>query len=120
MDFGGGGGGLISAGGTDIFIAKYTSAGAHVYSKRIGSTLDDVAMGVSLDGSGNPVIVGYYNGTVDFGDDSGDYAKDGECDDLRFKGSGMTNTGLIAADIMHDASDCRAAFKAGKIKVHYN
>ena len=60
------------------------------------------------------------DGTVDFGDDSGDYAKDGECDDLRFKGSGMTNTGLIAADIMHDASDCRAAFKAGKIKVHYN
>lgn len=58
------------------------------------------------------------DGTVDFGDDSGDYANDGECDDLRFKGPGMTATGLIADDVMADASDCRAAYEAGKLKLN--
>jgi hypothetical protein len=67
VDFGGGGGGLVSAGSTDIFIAKYNSAGVHQWSKRIGGTLADVALGLALDGSGNPVITGYYNGSVDFG-----------------------------------------------------
>ena len=28
----------------------------------------------------------------DFGDDSGNYSKDGECDDMRFAGAGMTST----------------------------
>src|SRR3546814_9784526 len=56
------------------------------------------------------------DGTVDFGDDEGSYANDGECDDLRFIGSGMTATSLIEDDIMHDATDCRTAYEAGKLK----
>ena len=58
------------------------------------------------------------DGTVDFGDDTGEYSKDGECDDLRFTGSGMTETSLLEDDIMHDATDCKAAFEAGKLKLH--
>lgn len=58
------------------------------------------------------------DGKVDFGDDKGEYAKDGECDDLRFKGPGMTGTALIADDIMHDASDCRTAYKAGRLELN--
>lgn len=58
------------------------------------------------------------DGTIDFGDDEGEYANDGECDDLRFIGSGMTATGLIQDDIMHDATDCRTAYEAGKLKLH--
>ena len=57
------------------------------------------------------------DGTIDFGDDNGEYSKDGECDDLRFKGSGMTVTALLEDDIMHDATDCEADFKAGKLKL---
>lgn len=60
------------------------------------------------------------DGTIDFGDDDGEYANDGECDDLRFKGSGMTGTELIEDDIMHDASDCQSAYKAGKLKLNLN
>ena len=60
------------------------------------------------------------DGTIDFGDDSGEYSKDGECDDLRFKGSGMTVTALLEDDIMHDATDCEADFKAGKLKLRLN
>jgi hypothetical protein len=58
------------------------------------------------------------DGTVDFGDDTGSYSNDGECDDLRFTGPGMTTTTLIEDDVMHDATDCRAAYEAAKIKLH--
>lgn len=54
--------------------------------------------------------------TPNFGDDSGRFSKDGECDDMRFDGPGMTDTLLIDSDILHDASDCRAAFNQGRLK----
>lgn len=54
-------------------------------------------------------------GGIDFGDDAGNFANDGECDDMRFAGDGMTETPLIADDLYHDASDCRAAFAKGTI-----
>ncbi len=62
-----GGGGLVSAGGNDIFVAKYNAAGVHLWSKRFGSTGDDVAHGVAVDGFGNVFVTGHFNGTVDFG-----------------------------------------------------
>jgi hypothetical protein len=51
---------------------------------------------------------------IDFGDDSSAYANDGECDDPRFAGKGVAAT-LLDDDLARDASDCRAAFEAGKI-----
>lgn len=52
----------------------------------------------------------------DFGDDEGEWANDGECDDPRFAGKGMTTTTLLPEDALHDATDCRAAFEDGTIK----
>ena len=52
---------------------------------------------------------------VDFGDNSSEWANDGECDDERFTGPGMTGTPLLDSDVRHDASDCRAAFRAGRL-----
>jgi len=52
---------------------------------------------------------------IDFGDDAGDFANDGECDDLRFTGDGMTQTPLLPDDIFRDATDCKAAFRANTI-----
>lgn len=52
---------------------------------------------------------------INFGDDAGRYARDGECDDKRFIGPGMTATILLEGDIGHDATDCRRAFEAGTI-----
>ena len=54
--------------------------------------------------------------TPNFGDDAGRFAKDGECDDMRFDGAGMTSTLLIDSDILHDATDCRVAFNAGRLR----
>lgn len=52
---------------------------------------------------------------VDFGDDSSRFARDGECDDMRFSGAGMTSTTLIDSDIRHDATDCRTAYNQGRL-----
>ncbi|HVR91070.1 MAG TPA: hypothetical protein VHG29_08275 [Novosphingobium sp.] len=52
---------------------------------------------------------------VDFGDDASRFSKDGECDDMRFSGAGMTSTTLIDSDIRHDATDCRSAYNQGRL-----
>lgn len=53
------------------------------------------------------------NDTILFGDDASQFAKDGECDDIRFFRAGSAETIYIAEDVGHDASDCKAAFEAG-------
>jgi len=54
-------------------------------------------------------------GIVDFGNDDGAWANDGECDDPRFKGPGMTTTPLLDDDIKADATDCRTAYENGDL-----
>jgi hypothetical protein len=51
---------------------------------------------------------------IDFGDDTSEWANDGECDDPRFAGTGMAAE-LEDADIARDATDCRTLFEAGSI-----
>ena len=55
--------------------------------------------------------------TIDFGDDASQFARDGECDDSRFEGSGMTDTLLLESDIGHDATDCRVAFEQDRLRL---
>src|SRR5439155_18267325 len=55
------------AGGFDIFVAKYSAAGSHLWSKRLGGTGDDFAFSLAVDGSGNVVVAGYFPGVVNFG-----------------------------------------------------
>ena len=55
--------------------------------------------------------------TINFGDDAGKYSQDGECDDKRFAGDGMTATPLLDSDIKHDATDCRAKFAQGRLSL---
>jgi hypothetical protein len=50
----------------------------------------------------------------DFGDDTSQWANDGECDDPRFEGEGAAET-LLDEDRGHDAADCRTLFNAGRI-----
>ena len=70
-DFGGtanfGGSVLVSAGGQDIFLAKYTTAGAHVWSKRFGDSQPQSAEAVATDATDDVIITGNFQGTVDFG-----------------------------------------------------
>lgn len=60
---------LISAGGYDAMVAKYSSSGDLVWSKRYGSTGDENPVDGDVDASGNYYITGAFNGTVDFAGD---------------------------------------------------
>ena len=62
-----GGGGLTSAGNTDIFVAKYDAAGNHLWSKRFGGTNYDYGYSVAVDSAGKVLVTGYFSGTADFG-----------------------------------------------------
>ncbi len=55
------------------------------------------------------------NTTIQWGDDDGEWANDGECDDMRFEGPGMTTTPLLESDVKHDATDCRTAYEQGRL-----
>lgn len=65
VDFGAGP--LISAGGFDIFLAKFDPNGNHLWSKRFGDSSTQKAFGGATDPSGNVLITGYFRDTVDFG-----------------------------------------------------
>ena len=51
---------------------------------------------------------------IDFGDDSSEWANDGECDDPRFEGPGAYSSPLDE-DRFRDASDCLALFDSGQV-----
>jgi len=65
VDFGGGA--LVSAGSSDIFVAKYTATGAYVWAKRIGGTGSEYGYGTAVDNSGNVIVTGRFSGTLDLG-----------------------------------------------------
>ncbi len=64
VDFGGGG--LMSAGGTDVFVAKYDPQGTHLWSKKAGNTAAQLTTGVASDASG-VLVTGTFAGAMDFG-----------------------------------------------------
>lgn len=54
--------------------------------------------------------------TVDYGDDSGSYPRDEECDDRRFFGPGVADA-LDWTHVGKDATDCRALHRAGRVEL---
>jgi hypothetical protein len=62
-----GGGSLTSAGGGDVYLAKYSAVGGYLWSKRFGGTSNEVPKGIAVDSAGNIVITGFFAGSVNFG-----------------------------------------------------
>lgn len=62
-----GGGTLMSAGGTDVFVAKFDPMGAHLWSKRFGDAGAQSGRGIAVDATGRVFATGSFAGTVDFG-----------------------------------------------------
>jgi hypothetical protein len=58
---------LTSAGGSDIFVAKYARSGAFQWAVSLGGAQDDSGRGVAVDSAGNVFVVGNYRGSVAFG-----------------------------------------------------
>lgn len=62
-----GGGDLVSVGNTDIVLAKFNAAGVHQWSQRFGDGNTQFAYAVTTDLSGNVIVVGSFDGFLDFG-----------------------------------------------------
>ncbi|MDB6035887.1 MAG: hypothetical protein JWM16_6225, partial [Verrucomicrobiales bacterium] len=64
---------VSSAGGSDIFVAKYSTNGVHQWSKRFGSpkgnaAVDESGCGIAVDTNSNTLLItGNFDETVDFG-----------------------------------------------------
>jgi len=71
VDFGGGP--MTSAGGYDIFVAKFSSTGVLLWAKRYGCPQgadfagDEAGHGIAVDSNGNIAVAGSFIETVDFG-----------------------------------------------------
>jgi len=62
-----GGGALITAGSSDIYVAKFDAAGNHIWSNGYGDASAQYGVSVTADGSGNVSVAGRFQGTVNFG-----------------------------------------------------
>jgi hypothetical protein len=58
---------LVSAGASDLFLAKYSPSGALIWAKRAGGTGFEEAFAITVDGSGNSYVTGYFEGAASFG-----------------------------------------------------
>lgn len=55
-----------SVGQSDVFLARFASAGAYSWTRTWGSGKEDQAIGVAIDTASNPVVAGIFKLTVDF------------------------------------------------------
>ncbi|WP_173977550.1 DUF4347 domain-containing protein, partial [Magnetospirillum sp. LM-5] len=55
-----------TGGSQDIFIQKLDASGALVWAKAVGGSSHDNATGIAVDGDGNVLVTGTFQGTVDF------------------------------------------------------
>jgi hypothetical protein len=63
---------LTSAGGNDVYLARYSSGGVYQWSKRFGDDADQGNTFVKYDAAGNIYVTGYFNKSIDFtGSDGG-------------------------------------------------
>src|SRR5439155_1431920 len=61
------GGGPITANGYTIVVAKFSPAGAHLWSRGFGDSFSNSGNGVAVDPSGNIAVTGAFSGPIDFG-----------------------------------------------------
>lgn len=62
-----GGGSRASSGSSDVFVAKYSSSGTHLWSQRFGDIYSDAATAVAIDPYDNIYVTGYFAVKIDFG-----------------------------------------------------
>ncbi len=67
LDLGGGALQAMGGGTFDLFVAKFSLAGGHLWSKGYGDDADQAAWDLALDGTGNVYVSGNAKGTIDFG-----------------------------------------------------
>ncbi|HKR07077.1 MAG TPA: SBBP repeat-containing protein [Bacteroidia bacterium] len=57
---------LISTGNDDVFLLKLNASGNFVWAKQLGGTSQEQGNSIKIDGSGNVLSIGFFQGTADF------------------------------------------------------
>ena len=65
VDFGAGP--LPSAGGDDLYVAKFDADGNYLWAHRLGDESNQAGLGTAVDQLGNVFVTGFFSGAVDFG-----------------------------------------------------
>jgi hypothetical protein len=65
-----GGGGRTSHGGFDLYVARYAANGAHLWSRGAGGSGEESGNAVAVDPSGNVLVTGSFQGTMNLGGSS--------------------------------------------------
>jgi hypothetical protein len=101
------GGGILTSGGgnnySDIFLAKYTPGGAHVWSKVFGGIAGNYGNAVAVDRNNDVFVTGQYVYQADFG--GGTVASAGGGDGFLVKFSGQTGGYIWARSFGGSAYD---------------
>ncbi|HEX6790857.1 MAG TPA: T9SS type A sorting domain-containing protein [Candidatus Krumholzibacteria bacterium] len=61
------GGANLVASSTDVLVAKFDGSGAHQWSRKFGGSLAQHVTSIDVDASGNVVLTGYFESTIDCG-----------------------------------------------------
>ncbi len=62
-----GGGNLVSAGATDMYLGKFNSGGTYIWGQRFGGTLADSVSGIAVDSSRSIYLLGSFTQSIDMG-----------------------------------------------------
>lgn len=65
IDFGGGA--LVNAGATDVFVTKFGPSGVHQWSTRFGDSVAQTGYGIAVDSADHAIVVGEFAGSITFG-----------------------------------------------------
>jgi hypothetical protein len=60
------GGAPVTSSGTDLFVAKLSPNGNHLWSRRFGDAADQFGVSVASAPAGDVLVAGYFKGTLDF------------------------------------------------------
>src|SRR5438477_582414 len=115
VDFGTG---ALTSAGVDIFLAKLSPTGGHVWSRRFGSALATHAgNGVACDGSGNVLVTGSFENSIDLG---GGWARSFAHKDVfvaKYSPAGAYLWSRLAGGIYDDAGRGIAVDASGQVAV---
>ncbi|WP_136253972.1 hypothetical protein [Onishia niordana] len=106
-----------TAGNYNVWVGSYTPGEMPQAVVKI-SERDPEWTGVTSGGAANSAPVQNSEG-IEWGDNTSQWADDGECDDPRFTGEGAHSLN-VDEDRYHDAVDCRSLYEQGRITLASN
>ena len=88
---------LDTAGGSDAFVAKYTSAGHLVWARALGGPVAEEAKALAVDSAGNVYVAGWFQLTTDFdpGPGTAELTSEGSMDGFVVK---LDSAGSLSVD----------------------